>query len=34
LAEVGFEVEREEVLESEVDGGNEFQWVAARKRVG
>jgi SAM-dependent methyltransferase len=34
LTEVGFEAEREDVLESEVDGGNEFQWIAARKRVG
>jgi len=30
----GFEVEMEEVLESEVDGGNEFWWVAARKTRG
>ena len=28
---VGFEVEVEEVLASEADGGVEFQWVAARK---
>jgi hypothetical protein len=28
---VGFEVEGEEVLGSEADGGNEFQWIAARK---
>jgi SAM-dependent methyltransferase len=33
LTDVGFEIEREEVLESEADGGNEFQWIAARKRV-
>jgi SAM-dependent methyltransferase len=33
LTDVGFEIEREEVLESEVDGGNEFQWVAARKTL-
>lgn len=31
LLEAGFEVEGEEVLESEADGGNEFMWVAARK---
>ena len=32
VLEAGFEVEVEEVLESEVDGGNEFWWVCARKR--
>lgn len=32
LTEVGFEIEREEVLESDADGGNEFQWIAARKK--
>jgi len=31
LVDAGFEIEEEEVLESEADGGNEFQWVAARK---
>jgi SAM-dependent methyltransferase len=31
---VGFVVEREEVVKSEADGGNEFQWFVARKRVG
>ena len=31
LEEVGFEIEAEEVLESDADGGNEFQWIAARK---
>lgn len=31
VMEAGFEIEGEEVLESEADGGNEFQWVAARK---
>ena len=31
VVEAGFEIEEEEVLESEADGGNEFQWVAARK---
>ena len=31
VIEAGFEIEAEEVLESEADGGNEFQWVAARK---
>lgn len=34
VAEAGFEIESEEVLESEVDGGNEFWWVAARKIRG
>lgn len=34
VLEAGFEVEMEEVLESEVDGGNEFWWVAARKTRG
>jgi SAM-dependent methyltransferase len=33
LMDVGFEIESEEVLESEVDGGNEFQWIAARKKL-
>lgn len=32
LVDVGFEIEVEEVLGSEADGGNEFQWIAARKR--
>ncbi|GAB7331242.1 hypothetical protein MBLNU13_g02704t1 [Cladosporium sp. NU13] len=32
VVEAGFEVESEEVLESEADGGTEFWWVAARKR--
>lgn len=31
VEEVGFEVEVEEVLASEADGGVEFQWMAARK---
>jgi len=31
LKETGFEIESEEVLESDADGGNEFQWIAARK---
>jgi 2-polyprenyl-3-methyl-5-hydroxy-6-metoxy-1,4-benzoquinol methylase len=31
VVEVGFEVEVEEVLASEADGGVEFQWMAARK---
>jgi ubiquinone/menaquinone biosynthesis C-methylase UbiE len=31
LVEAGFEIESEEVLESDADGGNEFQWIAARK---
>jgi ubiquinone/menaquinone biosynthesis C-methylase UbiE len=34
VEEVGFEVEVEEVLASEADGGNEFQWMAARKGRG
>jgi ubiquinone/menaquinone biosynthesis C-methylase UbiE len=34
VEEVGFEVEVEEVLASEADGGNEFQWMAARKGKG
>ena len=34
VVEAGFEVEAEEVLESEADGGNEFWWVAARKTRG
>lgn len=33
LVDVGFEIEEEEVVESEADGGNEFQWIAARKSV-
>lgn len=33
LTGVGFEIEREEVLGSDADGGNEFQWIAARKRL-
>jgi SAM-dependent methyltransferase len=32
LLDAGFEIEGEEVLESEADGGNEFLWVVARKR--
>jgi hypothetical protein len=31
VLEAGFEIEGEEVLESEADGGNEFLWVVARK---
>jgi SAM-dependent methyltransferase len=31
VMEAGFEIEGEEVLESEADGGNEFLWVVARK---
>ena len=31
VVEAGFEIEGEEVLESEADGGNEFLWVVARK---
>jgi ubiquinone/menaquinone biosynthesis C-methylase UbiE len=31
LTEAGFEIESEEVLESDADGGNEFQWIAAKK---
>lgn len=34
VVEAGFEIESEEVLESEVDGGNEFWWVVARKVRG
>lgn len=33
LVDVGFEIEKEEVLESDADGGNEFQWIAARKMI-
>ena len=33
VVDVGFEIETEEVLESGADGGNEFQWIAARKRI-
>lgn len=32
LQEVGFVVEDEEVIESDADGGMEFQWIAARKK--
>lgn len=33
LVDVGFEIETEQVLESDADGGNEFQWIAARKSI-
>lgn len=32
LQEIGFVVEDEEVIESDADGGMEFQWIAARKK--
>lgn len=34
LVEVGFGVDDEEVVESDADGGMEFQWIAARKKAG
>lgn len=33
LIDAGFEIEMEEILGSDADGGNEFQWIAAKKRV-